>query len=102
MRYRGTPDWQPVLNEIPLYFSKDAEIMRLWRSLAYSTTTDRSGEQLRLVLAVIRAVGFSTELEQEDINKFMVFPAPGEQTSTAATLPTVPPAETTESGASPS
>jgi hypothetical protein len=87
MRNRGTPDWIASMNEIPLYFSKDVEIMRMWRALAYSTSVNRGQDQARLVLAVIRAVGITSDLEQDDVDKFLTWAGQNGSSSGAVISP---------------
>lgn len=71
MRSRHSLEMSAYINELPLYSSGDEQIMRLYRDLAYGRSADRARDMTHLILAVVRRVGVTHDLEQEGVARYI-------------------------------
>ena len=75
MRDRTTSDLSAHLNEVPLHFGDDPEIMRLWRDLAQSRSADAGNTLVEMVIAMVRKVGIR-HLEETDVRNYVAYTPP--------------------------
>lgn len=70
MRWRQHSQRRGVLNEVPLLFSHNSDVMKLWRDIAGNLTSNPNLTEVKMLAAMAHDVGLA-ELAEKDLELYI-------------------------------